>query len=108
MKEKSLNLARKLAECIYTCNNCFYACLEEEDVKMMKECIRLDKECAVTCATALQTMHEKTCFRQDILEVCEKMCRACAAECEKFPEDHCQECARVCRECADACADYMK
>ena len=41
--QEKINLAHKISECILMCNYCFNACLEEDDVKMMKECIRLDK-----------------------------------------------------------------
>lgn len=32
--------------CMVACNHCYTACLDEHDVAMMKECIRLDRQCA--------------------------------------------------------------
>lgn len=43
-------------ECQKACNNCFYACLKEDDVKMMAECIRLDRECAEACREYATTL----------------------------------------------------
>ncbi|KKB34168.1 Ferredoxin [Bacillus thermotolerans] len=44
-------------ECVKAClacmearNVCYDACLKEENVKMMADCIRTDRECAGTCA----------------------------------------------------------
>ena len=39
-------------KCMEICNSCYSACLQESDVKMMVECIRLDRECADICALA--------------------------------------------------------
>ncbi|MDU1905031.1 MAG: four-helix bundle copper-binding protein [Dysgonomonas sp.] len=83
------------------------ACLEEEHVSMMKECIRLDNECSIICSATLQLVHKNSHFMKDILDLCAKACDACAQECAKHPQDHCQECAKVCKECAQACREFM-
>ena len=107
MLAKSLNLSHKLAECVHACNDCFNACLEENDVKMMKECIGLDRECAIICGTTLELIHANGHFMKEILSLCEKTCRACANECGKFPQKHCQECAKICDECTKVCNEFM-
>ena len=108
MKEESLSLARTLAECIHVCNFCFNSCLEEEDVKMMKECIKLDKECAEICAATLATVYPGNHMTNEMLELCRKACEACAGECSKHSNEHCQTCAKVCRACARACEEFKQ
>jgi len=49
MNETVEPLVRTVTACQAACNNCFDACLEEDDVKMLAECIRLDRECADAC-----------------------------------------------------------
>ena len=93
-------------ECQKTCNNCFYACLKEDDVKMMAECIRLDRECADLCGLVVDFAQRDSDRLPEMLELCANACDACADECEKHEMDHCQQCAKACRECAQACRDY--
>src|ERR1700681_4968379 len=38
--------------CADACDYCSIACLQEDDVKMMAECIRLDLDCAAICRLA--------------------------------------------------------
>ena len=40
---------------------------------------------------------------RETLELCARMCDACAAECDKHDHEHCKLCAIMCRECADDC-----
>ena len=95
-------------ECQKACNNCFYACLKEEDhVKHMTECIRLDRECADLCGLVLDFSQRESALLPEILELCAKACDACAAECETHDMDHCQRCAKACRTCAEACREYI-
>ena len=42
-------LISKVAACQKACNFCFDACLKENHVQMMTECIRSDRECADLC-----------------------------------------------------------
>jgi len=107
MLEKAIQLSHKLAECVHACNYCFNACLEEEDVMMMKNCIRLDKECALVCQATLGLIYPGSQFKKEVLDLCEKACESCAEECNKHPMDHCKECARVCEECAKACSEFL-
>ena len=40
---------------------------------------------------------------RELLELCARVCDACAAECEKHDHEHCRLCAQICRECAEDC-----
>lgn len=100
-------LVDKVAACQEACNVCFNACLEEEHVAMMAECIRTDRDCADICGIVLDFAHRESSIFSDLVEVCIKACSQCAAECEKHDHDHCQECAKACRECESACRAYL-
>lgn len=106
--EKKRNLSFKLAECVLACNYCFNKCLDEDDVKMMKECIKLDKECASICQFTLGMLYKNAHFMKAALDLCEKACEACGDECRKHNYDHCQQCAKACDECAKACREFMQ
>src|SRR5690606_18959215 len=88
-----------ILECLKECNSCFDECLNEEDVKMMSECIRLDRECADACAFAAQAITRNSPFTNQILELCAEICDRCAEECNQHDMDHCKRCAEACRKC---------
>lgn len=99
-------LIHALGNCINHCNYCADACLEEDNVKMMKDCIRLDRVCAEVCSTVNQVLITNHKNVQGLLDYCIEICNECANECEQHDHDHCQECAKACRECARACEQY--
>lgn len=45
--------------CAVYCDSCATACLQEDDVKMMAECIRLDIQCAQICRLAASFMAQE-------------------------------------------------
>lgn len=99
-------LIKALGTCINSCNYCADACLGEENVKMMVDCIRLDRVCAEVCSTVNQVVVTNYKDVQGLLDYCIKTCNACADECEKHEHQHCKDCAKACRECAEACRQY--
>ena len=44
-------LISALGNCINHCNYCADACLDEDNVKMMVDCIRTDRVCAEVCSS---------------------------------------------------------
>lgn len=101
---------QQFQSCIEACNacadagdSCAAACLQEHDVKMMAECIRLDIDCAAICRLAASYMARGSQFAQMICQACAQVCEACGAECARHQHDHCQRCAEACRRCADEC-----
>lgn len=106
-KEKKQELIHILGECVNTCNHCFSACLKEDNIKMMTDCIRLDKECAEVCSFTILMFH-KSKFVGKYLELCMNVCEACGEECGKFEHEHCKKCAQKCKECAKACRDFIE
>ncbi|RWZ60570.1 four-helix bundle copper-binding protein [Halobacillus fulvus] len=101
--EKYQSVIEALHRCMEACNHCYDACLKEEDVKHMADCIRLDRECADMCGFLEQALVRNTPFASELAEVCAKICQACGDECGKHDHDHCQQCAEACHACADAC-----
>jgi len=106
MDEKVKSMNRILGKCVAVCNFCFSACLREEDVMMMKECIRLDKECAEICGVTLSLVASDAVMAGEALKLCATICQKCGEECQKHDNDHCRKCAEVCLECAEACRNY--
>ncbi len=99
-------LLTKLGKCINYCNYCADACLDEDNVKMMVDCIRLDRVCAEVCSTVNQVLVTNYKDVQGLMDYCIKVCEACAKECEKHDTQHCKDCAKACRECVEACRKY--
>lgn len=100
-------LVSEVAACAKACNQCFYACLKEDDVKMMTNCIRTDRECADMCGIVADFAYRESEVFPDLVAACAKMCGVCAAECEQHDMQHCKECVEACRACEKACNDYL-
>ena len=95
-----------LSNCINHCNHCADACLDEDNVKMMVKCIRLDRICASVCASLADVLVTNYNNVQGLVDYCAQICEECAAECEQHEHQHCKDCAKACRECAEACRSY--
>jgi len=101
----------KFQKCIDACYACANACehcasedLKENDIKMLVNCINLDRECAAFCRNAAHIMSMGGSFSKELCILCAKVCDACAEECEKHPHmEHCKKCAEECRKCASEC-----
>ncbi len=99
-------LIQALGNCINHCNYCADACLDEHNVKMMVDCIRLDRVCAEACAALNQILAIKGSDARGLVDYCKKVCEDCAEECVKHEAQHCKACAKACRECVIACEAY--
>ncbi|WP_024372305.1 four-helix bundle copper-binding protein [Exiguobacterium sp. ZOR0005] len=92
-----------IIDCMRASNHCFSKSLQEEDVLMVKECIRLTRECADVCTLALNALETDSAFAKPIGALCAQVCDTCAVECGRHLMDHCQQCADACLRCAEAC-----
>src|ERR1700681_4582009 len=54
--------------CADACDYCSIACQQEDDVKMMAECIRLDLDCAAICRLAAAYMARE--YAGNVCNVC--------------------------------------
>ncbi|HEY4557163.1 MAG TPA: four-helix bundle copper-binding protein, partial [Enteractinococcus sp.] len=85
----------------------------EEMVTELRNCIRLNLDCADVCTATGHLLSRRTGSNlatvKAVLEACRIACAECAAECEKHADmhDHCRICAEACRRCEQACADLL-
>lgn len=95
--------------CAQTCTSCADACLAEKMVDELRQCIRLDLDCADICnvtgriATRMTGSDEEVLRR--MLDTCAAACRLCGEECARHAEkhEHCRICAQACSQCMVAC-----
>jgi hypothetical protein len=97
---------RELNACATLCNICYQECLKEEDVKMLAQCIQLDRDCADICQLAASYFARGSAHTEKLLRFCADICEQCAEECGKHSHDHCEKCAMACRTCAEMCRAY--
>ncbi|GAA5504014.1 putative cysteine-rich protein YhjQ [Deinococcus xinjiangensis] len=93
--------------CVQACEHCASACLAEEDIDMLRECIRNDHDCADICALTARLLMRGSHLYGEACRLCAEACAACATECEKHAahHDHCRLCAEACRACEKACRE---
>lgn len=109
--DEALTTILAAAECAHVCEACADACLAEDDPAEMRDCIRLNLDCAEICAAVARilarTGHRDRPTLRALLEACATACGACADECEGHAErmEHCRVCAEACRRCEQACQD---
>jgi hypothetical protein len=104
--EKNIGLIDALNNCAIECSHCAMACLDEEDVKMLAACIKLNIDCAEVCRLTASLLSRGSMHGNHLLKECVEICEACADECEKHSHmEHCKKCADVCRHCAEECSE---
>jgi hypothetical protein len=100
--------------CAQTCIACADACVAEAMVDQLRQCIRLDMDCADLCNATGALASRRTGSNEPVLratlEVCALACARCAEECERHASkhEHCRICAETCRSCEDACRVAMR
>lgn len=100
--------------CAQTCISCADACLAEQSVQELKQCIRLDLDCADVCDATGALATRRTGSNERVLrsglELCALACQTCAEECDKHAQkhEHCRICADACRSCQRACEAAMQ
>lgn len=105
-------LVALLSECGQTCMSCADACLSEDGIERLRQCIRLDLDCADICAATASALARQTGPKTDavhkLLEACAAICRTCAEECRTHAEmhEHCRICAETCEACEEACRAF--
>lgn len=107
MNHKHQEFINKLYECAAACDKCMDACLDEDDIKKMVECIRTDRDCAKITRLTASLVASNSDFAANMVRECEAICKACGDECEQHEMDHCQECAKACHECEEACKEFL-
>ncbi|MCT2173742.1 four-helix bundle copper-binding protein [Dietzia cinnamea] len=101
------------AACATICSSCADACLGEESVADLRDCIRTDLDCADVCAATAALLSRRTGSNLEVVKAqlvaCRTGCAACADDCEQHADmhEHCRLCAEACRRCEKACADLL-
>ncbi len=101
----------QILECAEICTACADACLAEDMVADLRQCIRTDLDCADVCSAIARMGMRRTgsndTLLSEALELCKRACAVCAEECEKHAamHEHCRICAETCRACEVACRD---
>lgn len=96
-------------DCEQSCIACADACLGEEMVQQLTQCIRLNLDCADACRAAGSMATRRTGSNEMtlriMLEACGLACRTCGEECASHAQqhEHCAICAEACRECERLC-----
>lgn len=99
--------------CAQTCTACADACLAEEMVADLRQCIRLNLDCADICAATGAMASRRTGSNEQVLrtviQACAEACRVCGAECRSHAEmhEHCRVCAAACERCEQACTEAL-
>ena len=100
--------------CGQTCTSCADACLGEDMVKDLKQCIRSCLDCADVCLATGTTATRRTGTNEEVirrmLDACATACATCAQEGEKHAamHEHCRICGEACRRCEGACRDALQ
>lgn len=102
-----------LTQCAQTCTACADACLDEQMVADLRQCIHANLDCADICATTARVLSRHAGYNPDVtraqLQACIQACRSCADACEQHAghHEHCRLCAEVCRACEQACTEFL-
>jgi hypothetical protein len=100
--------------CAQACTSCADACLAEETVAHLRQCIRLNLDCADVCDTLATLGTRRTGSNEEVirkmLDTCIVACRNCGEECLRHAarHEHCRLCAESCRACEAACRTALR
>jgi hypothetical protein len=104
----------EIAGCAIICNICADACLGEQNVQNLAECIRLNLDCAAVCNSTAAIISRQTNSSTDLikaqLQACKTACKTCGDECQKHAQahEHCKICSDVCHKCMQTCDQLIQ
>jgi Cys-rich four helix bundle protein (predicted Tat secretion target) len=100
-------LEQAAADCVATGNDCLRHCLGMYAMKdtSMSGCADAAYQVVAACAALQALAAVNSAHVAAVAKGVEKICKACQAECEKFPKvAECKGCGEACRTCAAECA----
>ena len=109
-----LHAINEAYDCAQACTSCADACIAEEMVLQLRQCIRLNLDCADVCAATATVASRRTGSNEEVirrmLDACIVACQLCEAECQQHAtqHDHCRICAESCQRCGEACRSALK
>lgn len=95
-------------ECAQSCTACADSCLQEEMVKELRACIRLNLACADLCEATGHLLSRRLSPADDLtkrqMDLLILACAKCAEECARHADAHahCRVCMEACRRCEGA------
>lgn len=112
-RERLARAIDTLVTCSQACTACADACLAEDSVADLRECIRTDLDCADVCDTTARVLSRHVGVDREVtravLQACVAACRRCGDDCAEHAQmhDHCRVCAEACRACEEACTELL-
>jgi hypothetical protein len=100
--------------CAQACTSCADGCLAEQSVTLLRQCIRLNLDCADVCAATAMLANRRTGSDEEVVrkmfDACITACRLCGEECQRHAShhEHCRICADACRKCEAACQQALR
>lgn len=100
-------------ECAAACTACADACLAEDEVEQLRNCITLDNVCAEICTATANVMSRIAYGSYDVLkaqlQACIEACRVCGDECRSHADmhEHCAACAEQCERTEQVARDLL-
>jgi hypothetical protein len=98
----------------FACVTCADACLGETTLAPVRDCIRVNLDCADVCALTSHLVSRAYSAEPKLvqaqLEICASLCAACEAACRKLAHSlsHCQMCAQACGHCEALCREAVQ
>jgi hypothetical protein len=111
INDAMIRATESVFDCAQACTACADACLGEAAIANLRQCIRLNLDCADVCFATGVVGTRRTGSDEKIIslmfEACAEACRQCGEECARHASqhEHCRICAEVCRSCERACLD---
>lgn len=99
------------ALCEFACVTCADACLTDSALDPLRDCVRINLDCADVCALTGHLVSRAFSAEPKLvraqLEICADLCAACEAECRKLSSanGHCHMCAQACSHCQSLCRE---
>jgi hypothetical protein len=119
-REERAAEARCIEACLEAAQICRIgadACVEEDAVAELRECLRAEQDCAVICSATAQVLArlgfpeagDGRAVLVPLLEACRAAARACRDACHKHAEayEHCALVAEACGQCDEACTALL-
>ncbi|MBK6940900.1 MAG: four-helix bundle copper-binding protein [Planctomycetes bacterium] len=104
-------LVKALGDCAGACDSCADYCIDmvaggmPEHAETLRSCL----DCATVCGAAACVAGRAGPYTSMLTNECAEVCAACAAMCEKMPDDaQMKKCAEACRACEKACRAAAK
>ena len=112
--------AECISACIETAETCRIgadACVEEDSVAELRECLRAQQDCAVVCSATADVLARRgfpesgrgRAVLRSLLETCREVAGVCRDACDQHTEtyEHCALSAEAARRCERACAELL-